>query len=167
MSRLVLGIGDLAASADRGDSLVTHALGSCVAVVARCRHTGAVGMIHVALPSSANGSPSSLPAYYADLGIPALLRSMAAVGARTREGLQITLVGGASVIDGLDSFGIGKRNVLAARKVLWQHGLAPTAEDVGGEISRSVAVSVGSPEVRITNPIHGTWTLQEGQCRTS
>lgn len=167
MSRFVLGIGDLGASGDSGDTLVTHALGSCVAVVARCRQTGAVGMIHVALPSSTAGSPSNLPAYYADIGVPALLRSMATVGARTREGLQITLVGGAAVLDGLDSFNIGKRNVLACRKALWQHGLAPTAEDVGGEISRSVAVSVGSPEVRITNPVHGTWTLQEGSCRMS
>jgi chemotaxis protein CheD len=124
-------------------------------------------MIHVALPSSASGSPSTLPAYYADVGVPALLRSMATVGARTREGLQITLIGGASVLDGLDSFGIGKRNILASRKILWQHGLAPTAEDVGGDISRSVQVTVGSSEVRITNPVHGTWTLQEGQCRMS
>lgn len=161
MSRIVLGIGDLAASGDPGDTLVTHALGSCVAVVARCRHTGAWGMIHVALPASASGSQSALPAYYADLGVPALLRSMVAVGAHTREGLEITLVGGASVIDGLDSFGIGKRNVLAARKILWQHGLAATAEDVGGEISRTVQVTVGRPEVRVTNPVRGTWLLQE------
>ena len=161
MSRIVLGIGDLAASGDPGDTLVTHALGSCVAVVARCRHTGAWGMIHVALPASTGGSHSTLPAYYADLGVPALLRSMVIVGAHAREGLEITLVGGASVIDGLDSFGIGKRNVLAARKLLWQQGLAVTAEDVGGEISRTVQVMVGRPEVRVTNPVRGTWLLQE------
>jgi len=161
MSKIVLGIGDLGVSADVGDILITHALGSCVAVVARCRHTGAWGMIHIALPSSASGSPSTLPAYYADQGVPALLRWMMQVGAHTREGLEVTLVGGASVIDGLDSFGIGKRNVLAARKVLWQHGLAATAEDVGGEISRTVQVTVGRPEVRVTNPVRGTWLLQE------
>jgi len=167
MSRFILGIGDLGATGDPGDSLITHALGSCVAVVARCRHTGAFGMIHVALPSSTGGSHSNLPAYYADIGVPSLIRSMAAVGAHTREGLEITLVGGASVLDGLDSFGIGKRNVLAARKHLWQYGLAPTAEDVGGDISRSVHVTVGRPEVRITNPIRGTWMLQESACRAS
>jgi len=161
MSKIVLGIGDLGVSADVGDTLVTHALGSCVAVVARCRTTGAWGMIHIALPSSAMGSPSSLPAYYADQGIPSLLRWLTSVGAHTREGLEITLVGGASVISGLDSFDIGKRNALAARKILWQHGLAATAQDVGDVISRTVQVTVGRPEVRVTNPVRGTWLLQE------
>lgn len=160
--RYILGIGDLCASADPADSLVTHALGSCVAVVVRCTCTGAWAMIHIALPSSASGSPSDLPAYYADVGIPALLRALESVGGRIRQGLEVSLVGGASVLDGMDSFGIGKRNVLAARKILWHHGLAPTAEDVGGDLSRSVQVVVGRREVRITNPVRGTWFLQEG-----
>lgn len=161
MSRIILGIGDLAASGDLGDVLVTHALGSCVAVVARCTTTGAWGMIHIALPSSAQGSPSTLPAYYADLGVPALLRAMDAVGARSRGGLELSLVGGASVLGKLDTFGIGKRNVVAARKLLWQHGLAASAEDVGGESSRSVLVTVGQREVRITDSERRSWCLQE------
>ena len=48
MNKIVLGIGDLAASASIGQLIVTHALGSCVAAVLRCKRSQAVGMVHVA-----------------------------------------------------------------------------------------------------------------------
>ena len=73
--------------------------------------------------------------------------------------LDVVLVGGASVIEGLESFGIGKRNVLAVRKILWRYGLGPVAEDVGGDISRTVQVTVGGPGVLVTNPTRGSWKL--------
>ena len=76
-----------------------------------------------------------------------------------RQNFIAKIVGGASVVNGMNSFDIGKRNILAVRKLLWRDGLAPRAEDTGGELSRTVRVDVACPEVTITNPEHGTWTV--------
>jgi chemotaxis protein CheD len=157
MNKIVLGIGDLAASASIGQLIVTHALGSCVAAVLRCKRTQAVGMVHVALPTGAGGAERKI-GYYADTGVPALVDAMGKLGASPNT-LDVVLVGGASVIEGLESFGIGKRNVLAVRKILWRYGLGPVAEDVGGDISRTVQVTVGVPGVLVTNPTRGSWKL--------
>jgi chemotaxis protein CheD len=54
---------------------------------------------------------------------------------------------------------IGKRNILAVKKILWGYGLAPLAEDVGGSISRTVSVSVKTGEVTLSSPARGQWNL--------
>ena len=55
-------------------------------------------------------------------------------------------------------FDIGKRNVLAIKKYLWRKQLGIIAEDVGGDISRTLSVSVGGGTVRVSS--NGThWEL--------
>ena len=163
MSDILLGIGEISASACAGDVLVTMALGSCVAVVVRDPFSGAVGMAHVALPGAPDGSvrnPAGLPGYYADTAIPALFHTMERVGAPPRgRGLQVKLTGGATILDRMGNFNIGKRNVLAIKRVLWQYGLGSLAEDVGGEVSRTVRVEVSTGEVRITSPGLLAWAV--------
>ena len=155
MSRILLGIGALAATPTRGETIYTLALGSCVAVVLRCRFSGAVGMVHIALPT---GSSPARPGYYADTGIPLLMEAMTRVGGAPKT-MDVTLVGGASVISPLESFNIGKRNLLAARKCLWRFGLGVLTEEVEGEISRTVSATVGEKGVQVSNPTRGTWTI--------
>jgi chemotaxis protein CheD len=163
MADILLGIGDISASACAGDVLVTMALGSCVAIVARDPLSGAIGMAHIALPGAPEGvvrSPAGLPGYYADTAIPALFRTMERVGAPPAgRGLQIKLIGGATILDRMGSFNIGKRNVLGIKRVLWQYGLGSIAEDVGGELSRTVRAEVPSGIVRITSPGLPTWAV--------
>ena len=48
-------------------------------------------------------------------------------------------------------FDIGKRNVLAIKKYLWKQQLGIIAEDVGGNISRSVSVCVATGEVVVSS----------------
>lgn len=161
MAEILLGIGDIAASGCPGDTLVTLALGSCVAVVVRDPRSGAVGMAHVALPTAPPDGPrGALPGYYASTAIPALFRAMERVGgAAGPQGLEVRLIGGATIIDMGGSFNIGKRNILGIKRLLMSYGLTPVAEDLGGQVSRSVRVEVPSGLVRVSSPGLPPWAV--------
>lgn len=122
-------------------------------------------MLHLALPDSTISQESKVreqPGYFADTGIPALLALMQGMGCTGRErggGFTVKLAGGANVMDTNDIFKIGKRNILTAKKILWAYGLAPIAEDVGGNISRTVSVLVATGEVILSSPSRGEWKI--------
>jgi chemotaxis protein CheD len=152
MGTTILGVGELAATAQPGEELKTLALGSCVALLVLDPVSHCVAMDHVALPDSAVSleKAAARPGHFADTGVPATLAAMRTAGANgdCRKYL-VKLVGGASVADPEGRFQIGKRNVLAIRKALWQLGMGPLAEEVGGHLSRSVAVDVDTGTVRV------------------
>ncbi|HDR47215.1 MAG TPA: chemotaxis protein CheD [Geoalkalibacter subterraneus] len=162
MSLLVLGIGDLGATKNRDDLVKTYALGSCVAIIMLDPKTRTVGMVHCALPE-ARINPAKAkerPGYFADTGIPMLLREMARHGCDpSGRGFIVKMAGGARVMDPNDTFNIGKRNHLAARKALWALGLGAVAEDVGGNFSRTVTVTVRNGEVMLSSPGRPNWKL--------
>lgn len=162
MSDIILGIGDFGVSKDPSANLKTYALGSCVAVVLYCPGVPAAGMIHVALPESKINLDRARekPGFFADSGIPKLLEALAGIGAPTKgKGVKVKLIGGASIMDKNQIFNIGKRNLLAIKKILWTQGLGAVAEDVGGTISRTVTMNVASGEVKIFSAGRGNWTL--------
>ncbi|KIH77577.1 CheD, stimulates methylation of MCP proteins [Geoalkalibacter ferrihydriticus] len=162
MSTLILGIGDLGATKNPDDLVKTFALGSCVAVIMLDPKTRTAGMVHCALPE-ARINPAKAqerPGYFADSGIPALLREMARHGCDpSGRGFIVKLAGGAKVMDPNDTFNIGKRNLLAAKKILWAHGLGAVAEDVGGNFSRTVTITVHKGEVWLSSPGRPNWKL--------
>ncbi|WP_305045793.1 chemotaxis protein CheD [Geoalkalibacter sp.] len=162
MSNLILGIGDLGASKNPDDLVKTFALGSCVAVIMLDPKTRTAGMVHCALPE-ARINPAKAqerPGYFADSGIPALLREMARHGCDPGgRGFIVKLAGGAKVMDPNDTFNIGKRNLLAAKKALWAYGLGAVAEDVGGNFSRTVTITVRNGEVWLSSPGRPNWKL--------
>lgn len=162
MSIVVLGVGDYGASNTPGDIIKTYALGSCVAVIMLDPKTRTVGMVHVALPES-KINPDKVkerPGYFADTGIPALLREMQKCGCNPKnKSIIVKLAGGAKIMDPNDTFNIGKRNALASKKGLWAHGMGPTAEDIGGAYSRTVSVSVDTGEIILSSPARGEWKL--------
>ncbi|MDO3378089.1 chemotaxis protein CheD [Geoalkalibacter halelectricus] len=162
MSNMILGIGDLGASKNPEDTVKTFALGSCVAVIMLDPKTRTVGMVHCALPE-ARINPAKAqerPGYFADSGIPALLKEMARHGCDpTGRGFIVKLAGGAKVMDPNDTFNIGKRNLLAAKKILWAQGLGAVAEDVGGNFSRTVTITVRTGEVMLSSPGRPNWKL--------
>ena len=162
MSSIILGIGDLGASKEQGEVIKTFALGSCVAVILLDPGRRAVGMLHCALPE-AKINPAKAkerPGYFADTGIPALMREMAKLGCQpSGRGFIVKLAGGAKVMDPNDTFNIGKRNILAAKKALWALGLGAVAEDLGGNFSRTVTISVATGEVTLSSPGRPNWKL--------
>jgi len=161
MSEILVGIGGIGTSRNRTDTIVTMALGSCVAIVAHDPNTGATGMAHVALPGNPRDKNRSQPkGYYADTAVPELIRQIERAGGPARgRGLRIKIVGGATILDTMGSFNIGKRNVLAIKRALWRYGLGPIAEDVGGNISRTVRIGVGEDCMRISSPGRPDWRV--------
>ena len=162
MSMITIGVGEHGATRDAGSGVKTYALGSCVSIVLLDPRTHTVGMAHIALPDS-SVQPDRVkerPAYFADTGIPALFRAMEQQGcAKNGQGMIVKLAGGAKVMDHNSVFNIGKRNVLTIRKILWKFGLGPVAEDVGGEISRTVPVDVDSGKVSINPASPRQWFI--------
>ena len=154
MKNIIVGVGGIAASKTPGDIIKTYGLGSCVAMILVDLKTNSVGMVHIALPSSeVNPQKSNLsPGYFADTGISSLIQCMTSLGCSNNgRGMVVKLVGGASILDANRTFEIGKRNILTIKKILWSKGMGSLAEDVGGNHSRNVSLSVDTKEVLITS----------------
>ena len=141
----VVGIADCQVSNDRGGVLITHALGSCVAVVIHDASAKVAGLLHIMLPDSSidKEKAKSKPYMYADTGIPSMFRAAYEKGADKKR-ITVRLVGGAQVMDPNGVFNIGKRNQLACRKILWAAGVLVHGEELGGSISRTVRLEVES-----------------------
>ncbi|MDE3154268.1 MAG: chemotaxis protein CheD [Acidobacteriota bacterium] len=154
--RLVVGIGELAVSDSPGDVIVTHALGSCIAVCLWDPASQVGGLLHFLLPDSRiNGARAAAqPATFADLGIPRLLEAVTARGWRKTRA-QVRLIGGAEAVGraggGTGTLNIGKRNIVAARGLLWRAGIMVTGEDVGGSQARTVSLAMADGRVRVTS----------------
>lgn len=145
MKSLVVGISDCKVAKDADAVLVTYALGSCIAVVIYDPVTKVGGLLHFMLPESAidKNKAQQNPFMFADTGIPALLQAVTAAGGSARR-MTVRLTGGAQVLDSQGVFQIGKRNYLAARRILWKAGVLIRAEAVGGEISRTTRLEVAT-----------------------
>ncbi len=116
-------------------------------------------MMHIALPASDINPDKAeqMPGYFVDTGIPCLLKEMKSRNS-TKRSIWIKLIGGSNIMDTSRRFDIGKRNVLAIKKLLWKYQLGTVAEDIGGEKSRTVSISVNSGEVLISSGPN-KWTL--------
>lgn len=123
--------------------IVTHGLGSCIAVLLWDSNLRVAGMLHLMLPDSNvdRGRATKQPALFADLGVPLLFDAFERQGGRL-SGVRVSLFGGASIPGAPTLFDIGKRNLLAVRKVLWAKRLAVASEDVGGSVSRTVRLVI-------------------------
>ena len=120
------------------------------------------GMVHIALPES-KIRPDMIqkrPGYFADTGIPALFKQMKKEGLNGHaKNLVIKLVGGAKVMDPNSLFDIGKRNILATKKLLWKYGLGLQAEDVGGSLPRTATIEIDTGKVMISSAGRGNWEV--------
>ena len=150
MKTLVIGISDCQVSAEPDSELVTYALGSCIAVSVWDPLRRVAGMLHFMLPESSMDAhkAEANPWMFADTGIERLFEVACQMGADRRR-LLVRLAGGAHVLDPQCVFNIGKRNYLAARKVLWKHGILIASEAVGGDVSRTVRLTAGTGKLRV------------------
>ena len=144
-----VGVGDYAAR--RGPhTLVTYGLGSCVAVSLVDGTAGCGGLLHFMLPRAADGAADSRPAMFADTGLDELVAALEGLGAGPRR-LRAKLVGGAAVSEAL-RMNIGQRNVLAAKRLLWRRAIPIDAEEVGGNLARTVHMQSPTGRLRVLSP---------------
>lgn len=149
---LVVDIADLKVSDDSRVELVTYSLGSCIGVAIWDPEVKVGGMLHYMLPESSIAPEKARrnPAMFADTGIPILFRQTYELGA-SKKRLQVRVAGGSSLLDDNGTFNIGKRNYTVLRKLFWKNGVLINAEHVGGSISRTMKLSVGTGRTTIRN----------------
>lgn len=159
MKSVTVGIGEHKVSAKSDETLKTYGLGSCVAVVLYDRVQRIAGMLHVAYPeSTVNGKKAGkLPGYFVDTGIPLFIEEIKQHNVERRN-VWAKLIGGSALMDDNGRFNIGKRNVLAVRKALWNAGIGVLKEDTGESISRTVSIAVATGVVTVSSG-DSSWDL--------
>jgi chemotaxis protein CheD len=154
--RVVVGIAEMAASAEPNDLLITYALGSCLGVAIYDPVARVGGLLHAMLPSSEIDPQKARdnPCMFVDTGVPRLFLECYKAGAK-KERIILKVAGGANLNgNGPDHFEIGKRNVLALRKLLWKNGVLIQSSDLGASLSRTMSLEIASGQVRLK--IRGT-----------
>ena len=149
-TRMVIGIGEFVVSPRRDSRITTHAVGSCIAVCVFDPVVHVGGMLHFLLPDASINPQRARthPAVFADTGIPLLFQSAYTHGLVKQRAI-VKLVGGADMAHATVAFNTGKRNLLAARNLLWRNGVFITAEDVGGTDARTVHMSVETGRLQV------------------
>ncbi len=143
--RHVVGVADIKIARGADDVVVTHALGSCLGISIHDPVANVGGIFHVMLPN-ASVSPEKAeknPFMFVDTGTPIFFKEAYAAGA-VKERLVVKVAGGAALGTGEDFFAIGKRNFIVLRKLFWKNGIMIAGQDVGGNISRTMHLEIGS-----------------------
>ena len=150
MADLVVGISDLKVSNNPADSMITYALGSCIAVAVYDPVAKVGGLLHFMLPDSTldAGKAKDTPAMFADTGIPLLFKSCYKLGADKKR-MVVKVAGGASILDESNFFRIGQKNIMAMRKLFWNNNVLIDAEDTGKNFNRTVRIELGTGKVSI------------------
>jgi chemotaxis protein CheD len=90
------------------------------------------------------------PGAFADTGIPLLFQTAYKHGADKKR-CRVKLLGGASItVAGSGGLDVGKRNQLAAKRLLWQNGVMVHAEALGGNESRTVTMAVSDGRLKVS-----------------
>jgi chemotaxis protein CheD len=150
MKLITVSIGGLEVTPDRASTLITHGLGSCIAVLTYDPFARVAGMLHFQLPTS-QLSPErarQTPGIFADTGIPLLFERMYALGA-TKSNIVVKVAGGGNFHGDNGTFDIGKRNYTMMRKIFWKAQVLIAAEDCGGNRSRTARLFVDTGQVTI------------------
>lgn len=149
----VVGVADVKVSNNPGERLITYALGSCLGIIVFDPVAGVAGLLHVMLPTGTIDTQKmqEKPAMFVDSGVPLLFKECYKLGAK-KERMQCKVAGGAhaGASEEDDRFQIGKRNMIALRKLLWKNGVLVHAHDTGGiQTSRTMWVEVATGEVTL------------------
>jgi chemotaxis protein CheD len=157
-SERVVGVADLKVSNVPGERIITYALGSCLGIVVYDPVVSVAGMLHVMLPTGTIDAQkmADKPAMFVDSGVPLLFKECYKLGAK-KERMQVKVAGGAhqGAREEDDRFQIGKRNMIALRKLLWKNNVLVHAHDTGGvQTSRTMWVDIATGDV--TLKINGT-----------
>jgi chemotaxis protein CheD len=145
MSDVVVGISDLKVSNMEIDCLVSYALGYCIAVAVYDPQVKVGGLLHYMLPDSTLDSKKAEehPGMFADTGIPLLFKSCYKLGAEKKR-MVIKVAGGARIMDDMNYFRIGQKNLTALRRIFWKNNALIDAEDTGENFNRAVRLEIST-----------------------
>ncbi|MBD3293493.1 MAG: chemotaxis protein CheD [Armatimonadia bacterium] len=159
----VVGVAEMAISSEPADTLITHALGSCLGIAAHDPRARIGGLLHVMMPMSRINPEKAKdnPCFFVDTGVPHFLDMLFERGARKQD-LVVSVAGGACVNRSeTDRFAIGKRNFVVFKKLLWKNGILIAAQDVGGDKARTMRIEIASGRVELSSGSE-RWELEPG-----
>lgn len=150
MEQIIVGMAECRVAGTPGQTLVTFALGSCIALAVHDPLVGAGGLLHFMLPDSAIDPERGRqnPCMFADTAVPKLLEDVASLGA-SRQRLIAYAAGGANMIGNDTVFEIGRRNYDALRRQLDSAGVTLKGIAVGGTVSRNLMLDIGTGKIRL------------------
>jgi len=136
--RHIVAVGDMKIGR-RSDSIVTHALGSCLGLVVYDPVANIGGLLHAMLPLSKINpvKAEANPFMFVDTGVPALFRALYAIGGQ-KSRMIIKAAGCGNPLGKNEMFKIGERNYTVLKKLLWKNNILLETEDVGGTASRTI-----------------------------
>lgn len=148
----IVGVADMKISKTVGDVLITYALGSCLGITVHDPEVNVGGLLHVMLPLSTIDPKKAAdnPFMFVDTGVTQLFLECYKAGAK-KQRMTVKVAGGASSHENEedDHFQIGKRNFTIFRKLLWKNEVLLRAQEVGGTVSRTLSLEVGSGDVNV------------------
>ena len=136
----------------KGDMIVTHALGSCLGLMVYDPEAKVGGLLHAMLPlSKINPEKAKAnPFMFVDTGVPELFKAISEIGGqRTR--MVVKAAGCGAPLGNNEIFKIGERNHTVLKKLLWKNSILLEAEDVSGSDSRTVHFNVSTGRVIISS----------------
>lgn len=140
-----MGISDLKVSNNPGDALITYALGSCIGVAVFDPKVKVGGLLHFMLPDSSldANKAKAMPGMFADTGIIALFKACYAYGAEKKR-MRVRVAGGAHILDDINYFRIGQKNIMALRKIFWRNDVLIDGEETGENFNRTVRLELSN-----------------------
>lgn len=153
---LNVGIGEYAISNNKDEMIVTHALGSCIALIIHCEKTKHTALAHIVLPDRHNYSKDlSLmkPGYFAEDIVPELIEFFTEKCKCSKAQLKIHIIGAADSMNKNDVFKVGKKNADKVINIISQYNLNPSSVNIGGNVSRTVSVNVNDGNVIVKEQV--------------
>ncbi|HEN20973.1 MAG TPA: chemotaxis protein CheD [Desulfobacteraceae bacterium] len=149
--RYVVGVGDMKAG-QKGDIIVTHALGSCLGLMLYDPVMKIGGMLHAMLPLSKINMEKAQanPFMFVDTGVPELFKAIYNMGG-LKARLIVKAAGCGAPLGNNEMFKIGERNHTVLKKLLWKNSILLKSEDVAGSKSRTVHFNVSTGQVIISS----------------
>ena len=132
--------------------MITYSLGSCIGVAIWDPQARVGGLLHYLLGDStlAPDKARERPAMFADTGLPLLFKTAYQLGAVKRR-LVVKVAGGAALFATSDRMNIGKRNYVALRRIFRRNGILIESDHIGGSVSRTMRLNVGTGRVTVEN----------------
>ena len=136
-NKLIVGIADMK-MAQKGERLITYALGSCIGICLYDPQIKLAAMVHIMLPINMEAGRKNT-FKYADTGIRETLNQMVAKGA-VKGRITAKIAGGARMfeVNGGTLGSIGERNSESVHQVLRRENIRLLWEDVGGKVARTM-----------------------------
>jgi len=133
------------------DLLVTRGLGSCLGI-ALYDPTKKIGAIaHPMLPDIDKAKNKSNPARFVNSVINKMLEELRKEGC-LKKNLVAKLFGGAHMFSFISQdsiLNVGEKNIEMAKSVFQQHGIKITAEELRGNIGRTIVLDLQTGKVRV------------------